>query len=1510
MDLPANCDRFVFSMGEKEFLVSSFTAREYLSRPFEIFVGIAHEDDFDADGFFGAPASLFIDSDESPRWFHGFVCAIERGAVKKGRFYTSRVKVVSRLHITTQIADCRVFMDMSTPEVVSSVLRGDGFTAKEFAFAMNPAPYPKKEHRTQYRETDFAFFSRLLEHEGIYYLFEHTDKDHRLVLADSPAAYRPIPEPVISYNPAPGLAPDKEVASSFILGYQLVTGNIVLSDYNFKKPLLDLSAGHSADNFPELRRVDWPGNFDSAEEARRMAKVRLEQHQRDAVYAGGKSNCPRLIPGGTFTLADHYEDEFNAEYLITSVIHTGRQPGVFAEQSAGGTGFYYTNRFKAVPAQVPWRPSLNFPVPHIRGVQHAVVVGPANEEIHVDEYARVKVQFKWDRKGLMDEHSSCWMRVGEMEAGEGFGTTFIPRVGQEVLVEYLNGHPDKPLITSRVYNGDNLPPWALPDDKTQSGFKTDTSPGGGGCNQIRFDDRKNHEQLFIQAEKDHTVKVKNDTKTYVGGDSHLSVGRDELIATERDKHTRVGADSITRIGGNDHLTVEGDHAVKIDGNLDRVTAGPIAKEIGGDYHKNVEGHYDVKALSLFAEADNEIAITVGGSFISIKPGCIDIHGPVVSLGGGRPDELQPLPFISPIAPQAPQGVAPLPAGRPPRKAPAPEAAKPPETKPLRIVPPKKSDEQPHKLAVEVAGATGAAVPGALLAHGDNGIRQSAAFNGLDGGYRRQVFIKDILPGSYHLTYDLDGLKIPLDLGTPVDSVPESAFSDRWETIVVPVVPRAYCHHRMLRLENFADYPRTNGYIYVYINGYLWRELETGEKGVLNDIDLEQYKGRDRRPATGTQVRHILVPFQVNGKQPKIEICFSEIQWSWSQVQLLGGMDPNDIRHGKGPKVQPCENPSKAAALRKKRMQPLKLDSYPDFKTKRRGKGVVTVGSTEQKRKGKPIRPDLAAHQGERLPVVYLHDALGIAQRLVSRYDHKLAELRACVAGLYELRNVPDLDPAVAGLDAEQKRAYYGAANLAYRLFYDQRTTDDDGDVPRIIKNCRDKTDQDLIETILQVKQRRKLRGNLTNAKKLLAYWLNDKQFIGGSVKEKHPDFISVQAMLNDYANSGVDAYASLWSRASTLFRFLGHSPLDEDYGLDCDCPSPERLKKLHDKDPGVVYLKALVKSGHPLHKALFPTKQQVDIFSQDALAYHEPEPPDGSGAFRPAAFQQALTDNKQQVPASKTVSAAAKTAKQFAADFLFCFVELARHQSGLNETNCLFRLIKAINDPALDGLHLRAAEDLDEMAKQGFLPPGSGKPHFDSISAAAAPDRTGAPSPKGLTWKDWKTLWRSPKKAILAVRNTSAYARGVKAAQGIRQTAPPIIAIVEMFNFCKVTGRFAQQFKEKSFSYKNTAVFLISCAGLSYYTLDAVKAIVGDDIKLTKALNFRNFSIGDKLFVNRIKFAGGNITRYQGWSAGISGLSGLVYFYEMTNRMQANDYDAAAAYGLAGASYIGLSCLK
>ena len=210
-------------------------------------------------------------------------------------------------------------------------------------------------------------------------------------------------------------------------------------------------------------------------------------------------------------------------------------------------------------------------------------------------------------------------------------------------------------------------------------------------------------------------------------------------------------------------------------------------------------------------------------------------------------------------------------------------------------------------------------------------------------------------------------------------------------------------------------------------------------------------------------------------------------------------------------------------------------------------------------------------------------------------------------------------------------------------------------------------------------------------------------------------------MLSDYANNEGNAYASLWGRVSTLFTYLGHHPFHEDYGLDCDSPSPKKLQRLHDKDPGITYLKALVKPDHPLHKALFPTEQQVDIFSQDNLAFTEPEPPDGSGAFRPAAFQQALAGNAQQVPAKKTVSAAAKTAKQFADDFLFCFAELAKNKGDLPELNCLFRFVKAINDPALDSLHLRDVDDLDELAKRGFVAPGSSRPHFDRIAAAVAP---------------------------------------------------------------------------------------------------------------------------------------------------------------------------------------------
>ncbi|MEJ2694268.1 MAG: type VI secretion system tip protein TssI/VgrG, partial [Candidatus Thiodiazotropha sp.] len=483
--------------------------------------------------------------------------------------------------------------------------------------------------------SELNFISRLMEEEGIGFFFEHSEQNHVLVMCDGEVAFQPMPgEANLIYHPPTGAAPEQE--HIFQYGYTQETrpGSVTYRDYNFKKPDLNLQTEADAEQETQLEFYDYPGRYDDSDLGQRRAQVRLEAARTMRRRGWGKSDCVRFQPGYRFTLEQHARASFNQKYLLTQVEQNGRQPQVLGEE-ASSEGSAYHNEFIGIPAEVPYRPERIAKKPIVEGTQTALVVGPEGEEIYTDEHGRVKVSFHWDREGEANEKSSCWIRVSQAWAGAGWGAMVLPRIGQEVIVDFLEGDPDRPIITGRVYHGTNCPPYALPEEKTKSTLKSNSSKGGGGSNEIRLEDKKGEEQIFVHAERDQDIRIKNDRFEWVGHDRHLVVKQDKFEHVENNHHRQVDADQFEQVKGDDHLTVGGKQAISITESYSLTVGNDVIEIFKGNHNEATTASYFLKANGSIIEATTGITLKCGGSHVVIDPSGVTVKGPQVTVDGSQ-----------------------------------------------------------------------------------------------------------------------------------------------------------------------------------------------------------------------------------------------------------------------------------------------------------------------------------------------------------------------------------------------------------------------------------------------------------------------------------------------------------------------------------------------------------------------------------------------------------------------------------------------------------------------------------------------------------------------------------------------------------------------------------------------------------------------------------------------------------------------------------------------------------
>ena len=470
------------------------------------------------------------------------------------------------LTLATRTSDYRIFQHKRVTDIVAEVL-GDYDFAHEIKATRS---YPAREFQVQYGESDFDFVARLLHEWGLYYFFAHAEGGHKLVIVDDMASHQPFANAAYQKVPFHGAEDTvrEEHCDRFNACETLQSGRWVTDDFDFTRPrarLQQVSAMPRKTAHSGMERYGWPGDYAVESEGEQPARTRMEESGSQGERASGAGNLRAVVPGCLLTLERHPQNEANRQYLVTAARLRLQDIGDASAQQP----FECRVEFEAIPASKVFRANAPaVPRPRTTGPQTAIVTGPAGREIWTDAYGRVKLSFHWNRYCSKDENSSCWVRVSSPWAGTNFGGIQIPRIGQEVIVDFEHGDPDRPIVTGRVYNADNMPPWPLPDNATQSGLLTRSSEGASdaNANALRFEDKKGAEQLWLHAERNQDIEVENDETHWVGRDRSKTVERDETVHVKHDRTETVGHDETITVHNDRTETVDGNETIAIHKN--------------------------------------------------------------------------------------------------------------------------------------------------------------------------------------------------------------------------------------------------------------------------------------------------------------------------------------------------------------------------------------------------------------------------------------------------------------------------------------------------------------------------------------------------------------------------------------------------------------------------------------------------------------------------------------------------------------------------------------------------------------------------------------------------------------------------------------------------------------------------------------------------------------------------------------------------------------------------------
>jgi type VI secretion system secreted protein VgrG len=539
-------------LGENKLLLKAINGEEQISGLFHFQLEMVSEDkNLNFSGIVGKNVTVtLLLNDGTKRYINGVVGRFKQED-SNVRLTTYYADIYPWLWLLTKTGDCRIFQNKSVPQIIKSVF--DDLEFKDYRDDLK-STYPSLDYCVQYDESAFNFVSRLMEDAGIFYFFEHEDDKHTLVLGDDADAHKTCPGlKEARYLQSSVEHTDDHVITRCAIEEQVVTGKFALDDFNFETPSTDLIIEASGEG-GQMRIYEYPGGFLKKGDGDTRAKLRLEACEQPAKTLRGEGHVRAFIAGYKFDLKNHYRSDANQAYVLRSV-------------SIAATQESYTNSFEAFPATVPFRPQRTTPKPLIVGTQTAIVVGKSGEEIWTDKYGRIKVQFHWDQLGKNDENSSCWIRVNYGWAGKQWGGIFLPRIGQEVIISYLEGDPDRPLVTGAVYNAQQVVPYTLPADQTKSTIKSNTSKGGQGFNEIRFEDKKDSEEIYFHAQKDQLIKVLNNrTKEIDKNEKNTIKGTRDQTVTGNETHTDE-ANFTHKVTGNYELKVTGNLTIDVTGSV-------------------------------------------------------------------------------------------------------------------------------------------------------------------------------------------------------------------------------------------------------------------------------------------------------------------------------------------------------------------------------------------------------------------------------------------------------------------------------------------------------------------------------------------------------------------------------------------------------------------------------------------------------------------------------------------------------------------------------------------------------------------------------------------------------------------------------------------------------------------------------------------------------------------------------------------------------------------------------
>ncbi|MFS0738582.1 type VI secretion system tip protein TssI/VgrG [Sphingomonas sp. 1P06PA] len=622
-------------LGDEQILLERVEAIESLGRPFVITIDLFSElGELDILPHLGKPASVAIHEDDVLlRHFHGIVVEGEYLSEQTAGFHY-RLVLRPWTHLLSQNRNYAIHQDKDALAVIRETLVPYGFAHIDYAGAK--AKLRKREYTVQYGESDFAFISRLLEEEGIYYYFEHAAGRHTLMLCDAPQVHSAGKPAVLTYNPTSGsvgnadsAARSDSGASKFLQRWQerVVTGaeqKVTMRDFDFEKPQRPVEVNHpekQAHPLDALEVYQWPGNYVQEGDGKRLATMLLESRRAGRQTYSSETQLASLVAGYKFTLQDHPNDRFNTEYLVTRTHH------VIATEihRSGGSAGEHVVHFEAIRADTRWHSPITTPRPVVRGPETAIVTGPRGETIHCDKYGRVKVRFHWDRAKTEGQVSTCWIRVSQTG---GLGNLILPRVGHEVVVEFLDGDPDRPLVMGRVFNGAQMPVYGLPANKTRMLWRSltygDQGPYAGAealdvpaqpANEIRFEDNGGKEEFFMYASRDMNTRVRYKEAHHVGHDQDVKVGNSRKVKIRETDTLDVG--KWIKVDAGTSITMTAQTSIKLicgDSSLELTPAGITVKSVM--YKNSASGMSEIKAPMTTIKGDGMLILKGGMTMIN------------------------------------------------------------------------------------------------------------------------------------------------------------------------------------------------------------------------------------------------------------------------------------------------------------------------------------------------------------------------------------------------------------------------------------------------------------------------------------------------------------------------------------------------------------------------------------------------------------------------------------------------------------------------------------------------------------------------------------------------------------------------------------------------------------------------------------------------------------------------------------------------------------------------------